>query len=79
MDINQLLIFFSSYSEITTENRGDECIFHYQDNILNNSFDFIFSQKSTIQDLHKLSPRFLDVKFRFEVDPFIPTFKVKNI
>lgn len=79
MDINQLLIFFSNYKEITTETKGDECYFHYQDNVLNNSFDFIFSQKSTILDLHKLSPKFLDVKFRFEVDPFIPSFKVKSI
>ena len=79
MDMNQLLIFFSSYKEISTETKGDECYFHYRDNVLNNSFDFIFSQKSTIMDLHKLNPKYLDVKFRFEIDPFIPTYKVKSI
>lgn len=79
IDINQLLLFFETYKEISLEEKEDECYFHYQDNILNNSFDFIISKKSTVIDLHKLNPKYLDVKFRFEVDPFIPTFKMKSI
>ncbi|MGL4949376.1 MAG: hypothetical protein ACRC5M_03255 [Anaeroplasmataceae bacterium] len=49
-------------------NKGPEYICEYKNDSLNSSCNLILDTKSVIPNIHKIDPKYLDVKIRLEVD-----------
>ncbi len=76
-DYERLLSFFNDVSEATiidTDDASSELRIAYRHPILKSSADFVVSRRSTVQDIYKLDPHFLDVNFRLEVPLLTPTY-----
>lgn len=79
-DYERLLSFFEAFPEISLDNsHNNEFKILYRHPILNSSADFVISKKSTIRELYKLNPQYLDVNFRLEIPLLTPNFSVKII
>ena len=76
-DYERLLSFFNDVPEATiidTDDASSELRIAYRHPILKSSADFVVSRRSTVQDIYKLDPHFLDVNFRLEVPLLTPTY-----
>lgn len=82
-DFEQMLSFFDEIPEAREDENNSE---HknqfkilYDNPILTSKAEIIFSKKSTVKDLHRLNPRFLDVNMRIEIPVLTSTFAAKYI
>lgn len=76
-DYERLLSFFNDVPEaevIDADEASSELRIAYRHPILKSSADFVVSRRSTVQDIYKLDPHFLDINFRLEVPLLTPTF-----
>ncbi len=76
-DYERLLSFFNDVPEATiidTDDASSELRIAYRHPILKSSADFVVSRRSTVQDIYRLDPHFLDVNFRLEVPLLTPTY-----
>jgi len=76
-DYERLLSFFNDVPEATiidTDDASSELRITYRHPILKSSADFVVSRRSTVQDIYRLDPHFLDVNFRLEVPLLTPTY-----
>ena len=79
-DYERLLSFFEEVPETTvSEDQSKEFRILYRHPILKSKADFVISQKSTIKELYKLDPQYLDVNFRLEIPLLMPNFSVNII
>lgn len=70
IDYEKIISFLEAYPEIkhvVNETTDSEFKFLYRQPILKSEAFFVFSKKSTVFDIHRLNPLYLDVNFRFEM------------
>lgn len=81
-DYERLLSFFDEVSEAKmadVSEASSEVRIEYRHPVLKTKADFIISRKSTVADIYKLDPQFLDVNFRLEMPLMTPFFSAKKV
>ncbi|MCL2522222.1 MAG: hypothetical protein FWE36_05105 [Erysipelotrichales bacterium] len=76
LDTDGILSFFEKYN-IRTERSSHEFTVYFSDLNLENDFSFHITSRSTIENIHQVDPRFLDLNFRFEISPLVPSRKLE--
>ncbi|NLN50788.1 MAG: hypothetical protein GX149_04120 [Acholeplasmataceae bacterium] len=81
-DYEKLLSFFDEIPETEVEEATEdstELRILYRNPVLKSEANFVISRKSTVREIHKLDPQYLDVNFRLEVPLRTPNFNAKFI
>lgn len=80
-DKADLFEYISSNNYVTfdSETRESEKIAYYDNQDLDLNARFIFSEKSQINDIHKISPNFYDVNITFEIELLYPEYKLNKL
>ncbi|MDY0346511.1 MAG: hypothetical protein RBQ70_02465 [Acholeplasma sp.] len=81
-DYERLLSFFDEVSEAKmadVSETSSEVRIEYRHPVLRTKADFIISRKSTVHDIYKLDPQYLDVNFRLEMPLMTPFYSAKKV
>lgn len=82
-DFEQMLSFFDEIPEAKEDENNsehkNEFKILYDNPTLTTKAEFVFSKKSTVRDLHRLNPKFLDVNMRLEIPVTTTTFAAKYV
>lgn len=82
LDYEKIFSFFQDIPEATVLPASEDDLevkILYRLPVVNLEAYFIISKKSTVQEIYKLSPQFLDVNFRFELSILTPNFNANLI
>ncbi|HBT59481.1 MAG TPA: hypothetical protein DEA45_01500, partial [Acholeplasmataceae bacterium] len=69
-DYERILSFFDEIAEselAPVDENSSEVRILYRHPILKSKADFVITKKSTVTDIYKLDPHYLDVNFRIEI------------
>ena len=81
-DYERILSFFDDIQEASlgeVSESSSEVRMEYRHPILKTKADFVISRKSTVTDIYKLDPQFLDVNFRLEMPLMTPFYGAKKV
>ncbi|MBM7453584.1 hypothetical protein JN09_000914 [Acholeplasma morum] len=81
-DYERLLSFFDEISEAKmadVSETSNEVRIEYRHPVLRTKADFVISRKSTVTDIYKLDPQYLDVNFRLEMPLMTPLYSAKKV
>lgn len=81
-DYERILSFFDDVQEATlgeVSETSSEVRMEYRHPILKTKADFVISRKSTVTDIYKLDPQYLDVNFRLEMPLMTPFYGAKKV
>lgn len=81
-DYERILSFFDDVQEAQlgeVSETSSEVRMEYRHPILKTKADFVISRKSTVTDIYKLDPQFLDVNFRLEMPLMTPFYGAKKV
>lgn len=81
-DYERILSFFEDVAEAELspiDENSSEVRILYRHPILKSQADFIITKKSTVADIYKLDPNYLDVNFRVEIPLLTPFYSVAKI
>ncbi len=79
-DVADLLSYFKANPYIDIENKNEaEIQVHYFNPTLNFKCDFVISSKSSVPNIERLDPRFVEVNLRVEFGVLLPTYDVDLI
>lgn len=69
----------NKYIRLDTETRQSEKIAYYDNKDIDLKAEFVFAEKSIVPDIHRISPKFLDLNIRVEFDILYPDYKVNKL
>lgn len=81
-DYERILSFFDDVQEAQigdVSETSSEVRMEYRHPVLKTKADFVISRKSTVTDIYKLDPQFLDVNFRLEIPLMTPFYGAKKV
>lgn len=81
-DYERILSFFDEIAEselAPVDENSSEVRILYRHPILKSKADFVITKKSTVTDIYKLDPHYLDVNFRIEIPLLTPYYSVAKI
>ncbi len=79
-DVADLISYFNAnpYIDILNKNEAEK-VAHYYNPTLDFSFDFIIASKSSVPNIERLDPRYVEVNLKVEFNVLLPTYNVELI
>jgi len=75
IQIEEIINFFEEIGDCRSSSSEDEFKYTYTHPVLNDySCSFILSKKSVVPEIYRISPKYLDLKFRIEFPILTPTY-----
>lgn len=79
IDINALINFFETYKEVEIKMDEQSASFIYTHPRLGHEATFIITPKSTVPNIYRLNPRFLDLNFRLDIPILSSNYAVEEL
>ncbi len=69
----------NQYITLDTTTRQSETIAYYDNQDIDLKAKFIFTEKSVVSDIHRISPQYKDLNFRLELEIMNPNYKLNKL